>query len=268
VRPVITIDPLSGLPSISLQVTGEQDARGTLEELFSILNDRSASRPVVVAIDEFQQIAGYPEGNAEALLRGMISTLRKVRFIFSGSNKSMLLRMFGDATRPFYQSSEMMFLSEIPVEQYRSFIKGLFEEKGRLVDVDVITELLRWCRGHTWYVQFTANRLFETGRNIDTENLRNTIREIISGNEPFYLEFRNLLTRHQWQLLRAIASTDGIEKLTSGNFIRRYNLTNASTVKRSVNSLIDKEMVFRKEDKYYVYDVFLARWLEMISQNV
>lgn len=40
----------------------------TLDEIFTYLE--KGDKPCIVAIDEFQQIAKYPENNIEALLRG------------------------------------------------------------------------------------------------------------------------------------------------------------------------------------------------------
>jgi hypothetical protein len=57
------IDTFSGLPSVSLQIADEKEAKTTLEELFSILMERSRISPVVVAIDEFQLINQYPGKN-------------------------------------------------------------------------------------------------------------------------------------------------------------------------------------------------------------
>jgi hypothetical protein len=263
IRPVISIDQMTGLPSVSFLIADEKEARNTLEELFVMLRERGNNIPIIIAIDEFQQIGNYPEKNVEALLRGMIQTLNNIRFIFSGSNKTILTRMFGDATRPFYQSTEMMYLVEIAPEIYEKFITTLFVKNSRQVEEGIIAELLSWSRYHTWYVQYACNKLYETGIGINYENYKNVKQEILSAMEPFYLEYRNLLTRHQWQLLKAIARSDGSNMLTSGSFIKKYNLSNASTIKRSVDSLLDKEMIFKMNENYFVYDVFLSRWLEM-----
>jgi uncharacterized protein len=262
IRPVISIDQLTGFPSVSFLIADEKDARNTLEELFVILRERGKNIPIIIAIDEFQQIGNYPEKNVEALLRGMIQELNNIRFIFSGSNKTILTRMFGDATRPFYQSTEMMFLVEIVPDVYEKFIKTLFVKNSRQVEEGIITELLRWSHWHTWYVQYVCNKLYETGLMVSNENYKNVQQEILAGMEPFYLEYRNLLTRHQWQLLKAIARSDGSNMVTSGSFIKKYNLTNASTIKRSVDSLLDKEMIYKKNENFFVYDVFFSRWLE------
>jgi AAA+ ATPase superfamily predicted ATPase len=262
-RPAISVDPLSGAPTVSLTIQGETSQQTTLLELFSLLRERSAICPIVLAIDEFQQVGFYPERNTEAILRGITQTMPDIRFIFSGSNQSMLMRMFGDATRPFYQSTEMIYLEEIPVESYREFIKQHFLANNRQVDESAIEALLEWTRRHTWYLQFVCNRIFETGKDLNDQTLREVMTDILLSFEPFYLEYRTLLTRHQWQMLKAVAQSGSAATITSGDFIRSNNLTNASTVKRSTESLKEKEMIYQRDGRYFVYDVFLSRWLEM-----
>ena len=133
IRPTISFDSLSGAPVFSFNV--ENEARGikTLEELFGFLHERSAEKPVVIAIDEFQQIAEYPEKNIEALLRSNIQQLQNVNFIFSGSDKQLLTNMFTEVKRPFYQSTEFMHLSEIPVNEYTEFIKSKFNSGAKQI---------------------------------------------------------------------------------------------------------------------------------------
>jgi len=264
-RPVIMVDALTGLPAVSLQVAGEKETQSTLAGLFGLLSERSRTIPVVVAIDEFQQISHYPEKNTEALLRGIMQSLDRVTFIFSGSNKTMLTRMFGDASRPFYQSTEMIFLEEINETDYSAFISRHFTSNGRKADPETVTDLLTWTRRHTWYLQYTCNRIFETGLACSEETKREVMADILLGFEPFYLEYRSLVTRHQWQLLKAIAHSGSAAAITSGNFIKQFALTNASTVKRGVETLLSKEMIYKKEGQYYIYDVFFSRWLECLE---
>lgn len=71
---------------------------------------------MVVAIDEFQQISEYPEKGVEALLRSEIRFLPNVRFVFVGSRKHMMEDMFASPKHPFYQSTQIMSLREIPCD--------------------------------------------------------------------------------------------------------------------------------------------------------
>lgn len=83
-----------------------------------------------------------------------------------------------------------------------------------------------------------------------------------------YFQYRNLLTRSQWKLLLSIAKNGTIKQPTGKDFIEKYRLGNASSVRRSLLSLVAKEMVIEDttldEKEYSVYDCFLSRWLESI----
>ena len=81
-------------------------------------------------LDEFRQGNQYPEKNIEHLLRTVIQTYPAIPFIFSGSSKYMLEPMFLSTGRPFYQSSELMYLDKIAAEDYSKFIKEMIVNDG------------------------------------------------------------------------------------------------------------------------------------------
>ena len=74
-----------------------------------------------------------------------------------------------------------------------------------------------------------------------------------------------MLTKPQWELLKAIAAEQGVYHPTSSDFIARNGLGSPATVLRSLQSLQDKELVYREADKegesyYSLYDILFARW--------
>jgi len=58
-----------------------------------------------------------------------------------------------------------------------------------------------------------------------------------------------------------LAKEEGIGRVTSSAFIKKHDLSNTSTVMRGIKSLMEKKMIYKKEMKYFVYDVFFAIWL-------
>ena len=60
-RPLIGYDPLTGQPQIQINYQSAQEKEYTLQGLFNFLE--SQNELIVIAIDEFQQIADYPEKN-------------------------------------------------------------------------------------------------------------------------------------------------------------------------------------------------------------
>jgi len=262
VRPTVTYDSLTGAPTFSFNIESESVGIRTIEEIFKFLRKRSLEKPIVIAIDEFQQLAHYPEKNIEALLRTNIQKLNRVNFIFSGSDQQLLTSMFNDAKRPFYQSTEFMHLEEIPENEYLKFIKEKFFSGSIKITAKAADEILKQTRRHTYYVQYLCNKLFGSGKKrINDESVRLKYSEILNENDVYYSEYRNLLTKQQWKLLVALAKEEGIEQVTSSSFIKKHDLTNTATVRRGIKSLMEKKMIFKKDAEYFVYDVFFAKWL-------
>jgi hypothetical protein len=260
-RPRMTIDPFTGQPCIDLRIETESEVQYGLEQILTLI--AGIDKEIVFILDEFQQISNYPEKNIEHLLRTIVQTHPSVRFIFSGSSRHMLENMFTSAKRPFYQSSELMYLDRIASDEYSKFIIKNFLNAGITIDDAVITKLFEWTRLHTWYIQYACNKLYESNeKKIEIPALNHLFYNILSESELQYINYRNLLPGSQFRLLIAFACENGVGQPTSGRFISKYGLTSASSVKVSLKSLEEKEMIVKENSKWFVYDVFFARWLE------
>ena len=260
-RPKLSIDSLTGQPSIELSLESSNDIQNSFNNLLRFISE--IKQGILFIFDEFQQIGNYPEKNIEQLLRTVIQSHPNIPFIFSGSSKHMLEPMFTAANRPFYQSSELMYLTKIDEHEYRSFIIELFQSGNRKIKEDALSEILRWTRLHTFYVQYVCNLLFETGQqNIDIELTKRVFHQILTSSEPLFINFRNLLPSHQFRLLQAIAIEGGVSQPTSAKFIKTHNLTTASSITTSLKALAEKEMIVNENGQWLVYDVFFSRWLE------
>jgi len=265
IRPKISIDALTGNPSISIDVKNETDFKHSIDELFSYIKKKSAKNKLVIIIDEFQQIATYESGNTEALLRGKIQEVPNVSFVFSGSVKHMLLNMFVSQNRPFYQSADLMHLVEIDNAEYSKFIGKHFTNAQCKISDNAIELILSITRRHTYYVQLMCNRLYAKHyKVIGEKQVNTTLQAILNENQHLYYNYRNLLTKVQWKLLTAIAKEKEVEQPTSKDFLQTYDLGANSTVQRALNSLLSKEMIFKNETKYMVTDVFLSTWMEAL----
>ncbi len=90
--------------------------------------------------------------------------------------------------------------------------------------------------------------------------------DILKLNESTFFQYKNLLTAAQWNLLRAIACEEKVFQPQSKLFIGKHLLGTPALVKRGLDALLEKEMIFYQtgvEKPYYeVYDKFLMRWLQ------
>lgn len=260
IRPTLTVDPVTGGTKFSVDIAPGEESE-TLDSLFSYL--KNSGKRCIVALDEFQQVALYPEKNVEALLRSHIQFMPNVNFIFSGSRSHMLAEMFLSPKRPFYQSSVHQQVGPIEMDPYYSFSAAFFASDGRILPQEIFQSIYRRYEGHTWYIQKILNKLYAQtiDKEITATSVLKAITEILSENEYYYQMVLRAYSKGQVKLLKAIAKEGHVKEILSGTFISRYKLTATSSVKGALKRLIEDEQVYMDDSGYQVYDRFLAEWL-------
>ena len=259
----ISFDEITGAPSIEFGHNSDTDTEKSLESIFNYLANEKEE--YLIAFDEFQQITNYPEKNVEAILRTTIQNQHKDKFIFSGSSKHILISMFNDHARPFYQSTEILNLEKLEVEEYSNFIENLFGKFSKTIHKEIIDYYVNYFDMHTFYIQYFFNKLFDKSDAVISEIDANKVfDEILKEKEFVYLNYRNILTKLQFKLLEAIAKEDGLSSPNASYFLRKYNFSQASSVNKTLKALLNKEMIYRENNYYKVYDVFFSKWLKQL----
>jgi AAA+ ATPase superfamily predicted ATPase len=260
-RPEISVDE-QGMPSVGLSIGDIKKPETSLDEIFRFLN--AAEKPCIVAIDEFQQIAKYPETNTEALLRTHIQQCPQTRFIFAGSQQRIMSEMFHSAARPFFASASMIYLKAIGKQKYVEFARNHFRRNGKEITAETIEKTYGLFEGITWYIQKTLNELYaETakGESCVAEMVDDALSRIVDANKYAYSENMFRLPEKQGRLLIAIAKDRKVRKPASLDFVKRHRLVSASSVQAAMNRLLEKEFVTRDVNGYAVYDKFFDKWL-------
>lgn len=261
-RPTITPDFMTGMPTVSVSVVPVQ-AEYTLKSIFTHLNE--LNKPVFIAIDEFQQITEYPEKGTEAMLRSYIQFIHHVKFVFSGSKKHLMEEMFCAPNRPFFQSAQLMNLEPLKEDTYYDFAKKFFEAKKGSLSQDVFHDIYQRFDGYTWYLQAILNRLYEQGKKVETDQQAvEAILFHVNTLAPHYQMLISFLTDNQFSLLKAIAHANVVKQPLGNEFIKCYELPSASSVKSALKVLADKDLVYQTSKGYIVYDRFLDLWLKRL----
>jgi Predicted ATPase (AAA+ superfamily) len=261
-------DPLTNLPTFNVVLGDIERPEYTLEEIFKYL--AVADKPCIVAIDEFQQIAKYPEKNIEALLRTHIQKIRNSNFVFAGSERHMMQAMFLSAARPFYHSADILELDAIESKLYVPFIVNHFETRGRHISESSVERVYRLFKGHTYYIQKTFNGAFsdtQQGEECTLEMLNATINNMIESNATIFREILSNIPEKQKELLYAIARDGEVGQITSAKFIKRHNLISASSIQSAIKKLLEKDIVTEINKIYSITDKLFAMWINNIYGN-
>ncbi len=259
-RPNITFDAM-GMPSWGIEMGDIKVPSVTLQEIFQYLEQ--ADKPCIVAFDEFQTIAAYPEKNVEALLRTHIQHSKNVRFVFSGSQRHVLAEMFNTAARPFYQSTVQMTLQPIVLSHYVEFARHHFLTSGKDILPETVERAYQRFDGITWYVQYVLNILFSMtakGEKCTPDKVESAIDAIMDQMDYSMNSLIFQLPSKQKELLWALCREGKTQNLTAKKFLNKYKLT-ASMVQAAIKGLLEKDYVSCEFGTYFVNDKFLAEWM-------
>ena len=261
-------DPVFNLPTFNIELGDIERPEYTLDEIFRYL-DRADKR-CIVAIDEFQQIAKYPEKNIEALLRTHIQKQMNGNFIFAGSERHMMQEMFSSAARPFYHSADMLELKAIPLEIYLPFVVNHFEKCQKHIDAANVEKVYNLFKGHTYYMQKTFNEAFaDTPENAEctVDTIRDAIDDMVVSNDTIFREILSNIPEKQKILLYAIAREGEAEHITSAEFIKRHSLVSASSVQSATKKLLEKDFITEINKVYSITDKLFSMWINKIYGN-
>lgn len=256
-------DPVTGQPSIEVSLQEIKNPVKTLEQIFSFLE--SSSQPCVVTIDEFQQIVDYKEGKKHiATLRTLVQSCVKTRFIFSGSNRRMMSKLFNSPSEPFFMSSSPIMLEPINKEKYVEFVSAHFGEADKPITTESIEYVYERFDGHTWFIQYVFNRLYEmSGKDTPaTKELADeAVSYILSLFSPMFKEIFARMSEKQRALLVAISKERKVTAPTGEEFISKYSLRSASAVQGAMRPLIEDETIAFNNGSYFITNRFFSLWL-------
>lgn len=253
---------INGTPVWGIGLGNTPSSSTTLDEIFSYL--RSADKPCLVAIDEFQQITQYADRNVEAALRTHIQRCPNATFLFSGSKRHMMSEIFLSPSRPFYQSVITIGLAPISEDKYTAFAVSLFQKHGKSLEEAVVHEVYTRFNGVTSCLQRVMNVLFlntEKGGLCDTVMVDLAINYLLDLYSEHYEMLFSQMSERQRLVFTAIAKEGKAHNVTGGAFIRKYQLWSPSSVMSAIKALLDKDFVTQEGGAYIIYDQFFGLWL-------
>lgn len=236
----------------------------TLEDLGRFVS--KADRPVHLALDEFQDIVDLGEPRIEAAFRSFIQDHR-VSVFFVGSRRRVLLSIFNDKSRPFWQSSIMYPLAELPMEDLVPYLVDLFSQGDRVCPEAVAKSLAERVRQHPYYAQALGYWAFEiTEAQVREEDLDAAFQSLLEGERYAFEAQLAGLSRGQQVVLTALAAEE-TSAPTAADYMARHGLT-AGGVQSALKKLLELDLVERggasgqdDHDTLRVVDPVFRVWL-------
>jgi uncharacterized protein len=261
-------DPLEGgrLSVAFPTVSSTRDINRLANEVFALPGRLAAARkrPVVVALDEFQAVAGFNGGSVEHALRAAAQQQRQVGYVFAGSEPTLMERMIGPR-RPFYKAGPVMRLGKIPPGLFSEFIEARFAKTGLKPEAGIGMAIVDLAGNLPYDVQRLAHETWDDvkaagGKRVTLDDLHRTLARLLSEQEPMFAAIWQHLTLPQRAALRAVVlQADG--KLLSAETRARFRLGGPSTVQKSLAALLRNDVLLKEDAGYAVVDSLLREWV-------
>jgi len=215
---------------------------------------------VAVIFDEFQEISQYNGGSFEKKLRSFIQHHNKVCYIFMGSKTHIILDMFKNPRRAFYQSAKIYPLFAIPQRDLEKFIIERFKLTGRHITKQLACEIIKIVRQSPYHLQQLCSNIWLTGKkNIKEAEIQTALDNIMHTQNELFYSWYDSVSMHQRAVLGALSQE---RKIFSNDVRLKYNLGSASTVQASVRALVRGNFIVKDEKQYRIFDPFFEMWLK------
>lgn len=262
-RPTLSVDPQNGMPVVSVDARLAENV-SSFEDVISMIERLASKDRVVVVFDEFQEILKLDDPNAAlAVLRSKIQFLSDTCFVFSGSVRTDMVRIFTDYQSPFYKSAASLNVSTIADNDFIDFLQKRFTVGRRRASRGFLLQVLETANRVSGDVQQLCDAIWSTSEEnaeLGTDDLAAGITQILKQDGASFAIQTEHLTRYQMKALRGIAQLGG-QHVYSADFIERAGLSSAPTAKRAIEKLIGLGILYYHDDEYRIFNPFLIEWL-------
>ncbi len=269
--PAVTTDS-NGNPRMTFEVTHRRTMGPTLDEVLAA-PERIARRRrcrAIVVFDEFQRILEYENDLAERTLRSVIQDQQGVAYIFLGSRKHLIQKMFLDQSRPLYRSGAHYPLETIETKHWIPFVRRRFLKFDKVISDELIRSVCQLTGGHPFYTQHLCHVLWElceSEAEVASETLTKAINILLDRESYAYTALWESFGLNQRRFLSGLAAAPAGVQAFGADFIQRNRLRSPSAVQRVVKSLLERDIIDRDNGSFVISDRFFRLWIQQLTER-
>jgi hypothetical protein len=258
-RPELSIDSMTGAPSLSLRVDDDPTGQ-TIHSIFRHIGRIVEEIPALIVLDEFQDVARIDE--APAHFRSCFESIAAAPIIVLGSKRHLLASLFAHPEAVLNGWGTDLEIPPIPYEEFHAYIQERFDERGLTISPDHA----RYLQDLLQRVPEAVNRLCQQVKDLfaDQEIGRETIGEslmkLLENRASRYETFLGQFSATENNVLNGLAKEQVVPHPQSKEFLVRAGLS-ARAVGQILNRLMDRGVVEKIEPGYRISDPLLAAFL-------
>lgn len=262
-KPSVTMDPLTGTPSVSVDAMSAAKPE-SIEGILDLIQNESDRRSLVVVLDEFQDILNLRDSPAvQAVMRGKIQFHSQIPYVFLGSIRNRMNEIFSSSDSPFFKSASSLHLGPIEEKDFIRFLSAKFKKSGMIVDKAFFKEIFVVAQNTPGDIQELCAALWdcsEAGGRIDAKLLPAAFELIFSREIRAYEAHLMNISAQQQRCLAALARKGGASPF-SAEFMQASSIAQPGSIKKALNRLAEQRLIYRIGGEYKFVNPFFKEWL-------
>jgi hypothetical protein len=235
----------------------------TLEDL-GVFMEQAGPENIHIVFDEFQEITELKNKRIESTLRSHIQ-FQQSSYFFVGSRRRILLGMFNEKSRPFFQSAQLYELKRLPHDDLVGYIVAQFKKGGKRCPDKTAERISSISRQYPYYSQKLAlNAYAVSGTVVHDKDITKALEIMIDNETYFYQATLQALAPRQIALLRAIA-VEPSKTILASQYISKHDLGSIGGVQSAIKKLRQMDLVeIDADSRYRAVDPMFSVWLQRL----
>ena len=217
---------------------------------------------IVICVDEFQNISGFTDPDYfQKKLRSHWQQHQNVAYCLYGSKRHMMMEVFTNSSKPFYNFGNLMFLDKIDTPCLVEFFNTRFSETGKTITEDAANLIVKLVDNHPYYAQQLAQLSWLRTKDVcDVEIVREAHAALVEQLSLLFVTITETLTTQQLNYLNALIA--GEKAISSTDVMHRYQISSTTSIARSKAALIKNDILDSKAGEISFQDPIYAYWLK------
>lgn len=250
-------DPGTGKVKIKAMLEG-LNFEEMFEDAFAIITSLTQKQKVVLAIDEFQQVAEITSHKIDAALREYLQNAQNLSVIFLGSKRHTLNSLFAYRA-PLYGIATPIQLGAIEVESIHAYA-----QKHLTIGRDEVQYIHEIAKGETKFIQMVLSELYNSVPNeeIDIDRINAAVTTLLETKKEYYLALYDTLENiNQKKAFKAVCKYK--TSLYANEVLKGLSISKSS-MQSALKQLYEKEFIDKEEETYFVPERAFELWGESV----
>ena len=256
-----------GLGDFNITITAPDQAE--LDELSLEIFDlpeklaQKSNKRVIIVFDEFQDLLLLGQ-DLDKKMRAKIQYHKSASYVFMGSRRSLINKMFFDRQSPFYFMGKKMEINYISREDFGPFIKGQFQATGKEISEEIIEHILQITGGHPYFTQYLCFEVWNlTQRKAISSLVEQALFICVASQSYIYEMLLDQIKSKDRKAVLFYLAERGSKDIFGIDSLRKMEVRNPNGVNYALKALMEKEILEKgKKGEYRFVDPFFAVYLQ------